>query len=425
MKRLFLIALIAVLVCGLAVATGGTEEAMQEAEPYEFGFWFGGTSEAEGDYWEAFFEEFLAGRDDMVVTPTGVPWSDYITKLNVAFASGTAPDIAHYPIASISQRASLGQFRPLDDYYATWDGKDDYIENLYELGEYKGSLYGLVTFTDPRLLVWRKDLFEEAGLDPDVPPSNWEELAEYAIRLTKKENGQTVQGGMEIPVQNSYMYVQVFALQNGGQLVDIEANDPAFDSPQVIEAAKFLQDLVLQGVNISYDDLAAGDNPFVLGKTAMNYSNPTGYRNLVANNPEMEELIGVAPPLSRRQEGTFCGARLLYMSSETEVPDLAWEVIEAAMTVEEARERYELFYAPVNRKSLLDWFIEEDPVLNTATIQAVQVGQGVPKIPWHSQLNRAVSTAMERAFYGEDVETVFKEQADKLREEVADFQLGN
>ncbi len=45
---------------------------------------------------------------------------------------------------------------------------------------------GIPRSTDCRLLFWNKDLFREAGLDPEKAPAAWEDLRQASIRLTKK-----------------------------------------------------------------------------------------------------------------------------------------------------------------------------------------------------------------------------------------------
>ena len=426
MKRLLCLVSVLLMVATFLSAEGSQESPDQEAAQ-EITFWRAGTGGVEQDYWEGFMERFNEDYPDATVNYSEVPWSDFQTRLNVAFASGTAPDIVHYPIASISQRASLGQFMPVTDYYDAWEGKDDYLDNLYELGEYKDELYGLVTFTDPRVLFWRKDYFEEAGLDPEDPPSNWEELEEFALQLTIREGGVTTRGGFELPEGNTNQIVQVFALQNGGQFVNEDTGEILFDSPAVVEAAEFLARLEDQNVNIPFDQLGGSDAPFEQGRVAMAYTSPNAIRTLLSNNPDLEGKIGAAPPLERTQQGTFCGARLFYMSSESENPDLAWAFIEQGMSSEEAQIRYDSLLVTPNRTSLLDAYYEDNPEMNRATVEAIRVGgQGIPKVPFYPQLNRAVSTAMERAFYNdEDPAVTFAEEAQKLREELEDFTLGS
>jgi len=97
------------------------------------------------------------------------------------FAGGSAPDIIAAAVGYLAVRASKGQFIPRNDYYNAWDGKDEYQKKAYSKGMYKGEFYGLGYHWDPRIFVYRKDLFKEAGLDPEQPPRNWEELKDYAI----------------------------------------------------------------------------------------------------------------------------------------------------------------------------------------------------------------------------------------------------
>lgn len=45
-------------------------------------------------------------------------------------------------------------------------------------------VWGLPGSLAVRVLMWRKDLFQEAGLDPDKPPQDWNELYQYARKLS-------------------------------------------------------------------------------------------------------------------------------------------------------------------------------------------------------------------------------------------------
>ena len=73
-------------------------------------------------------------------------------------------------------------------------------------------IYCLPWGTDLYALYWNKDMFEAAGLDPEVPPKTMEELAEFADKLTVVKDGVIEQIGF-IPDQawcHNDLYVRMF-----------------------------------------------------------------------------------------------------------------------------------------------------------------------------------------------------------------------
>ena len=50
---------------------------------------------------------------------------------------------------------------------------------------WEDSLYGVPIMLDTRFGIARKDILAEAGFDE--PPSNWEEMREYAVALTERK----------------------------------------------------------------------------------------------------------------------------------------------------------------------------------------------------------------------------------------------
>ncbi|MEM6332278.1 MAG: extracellular solute-binding protein [Planctomycetota bacterium] len=91
------------------------------------------------------------------------------------------------------------------------------------------------------VLMYRKDLFAEAGLDPDHPPKDWEELLDYARRLTvpsRNQYGLMFYGGQYLS-WGSYALL----VGNGGRAMERDDDGQwraAFDSPELAESAAFL-----------------------------------------------------------------------------------------------------------------------------------------------------------------------------------------
>ncbi len=82
-----------------------------------------------------------------------------------------------------------------------------------------GKTWGIPFQRSTIVLYWNKELFKEAGLDPNQPPANWKEMLEYAQKLTKRDaSGKVTQWGVQIPSSGfPYWLFQALAIQNGVQ----------------------------------------------------------------------------------------------------------------------------------------------------------------------------------------------------------------
>jgi len=95
-------------------------------------------------------------------------------------------------------------------------------------------------------LLYRKDLFKDAGLDPDRPPHDWDELLDFARRLTvprKQQYGMMVRGGVSLS-WSSYTYL----VSNGARAVRVNDDGrtwtAAYGSREAAEAIHFVWRLV-------------------------------------------------------------------------------------------------------------------------------------------------------------------------------------
>ena len=133
--------------------------------------------------------DFNAENKDIVVEPvyTG-NYDDTVTKIQTAVQGGTPPDLF---VSLATQRftmASTGMAMPLDDLIASDDeGKsyiDDFLPSFMEDSYVDGKIYSIPFQRSTEILYYNKDKFKEAGLDPESPPKNWDELLEDAKKLT-------------------------------------------------------------------------------------------------------------------------------------------------------------------------------------------------------------------------------------------------
>lgn len=381
-------------------------------------FWRAGTDVETQTYWEEMIDRFEAQYENVTVELSNLPWGDEIeTKLNAAYASGTAPDVLQYSAVSIPQRASVGQYGPLDSYLETWSGKDDLFSSILETGKFEGNVYGLGMRPDARMFVWRKDMFEAAGLDPDTPPSSWEELKEFAEKLTIRDaNGTTTQAGYSLSMANGFQDFQIFLMQNGGDFIDVDTMQLTYNSPAGVEALEFLNSLVQDGNVIPQDQFQSGTDAFVSGRAAMAYKNPSDIQGMIAADPTLADKIGMSAPLSRVEQSTFAGMGYLFMSQDSQNKEMAWKFIEMAMSPEEVQIRADQIGIPPVLESLKEDYIAQNPEMNQAIIDSIEVGYGAYPVVFSNQLNEEVSAAIEQAYYGA------KTPQQALDDSVAEFQ---
>ena len=119
-------------------------------------------------------------------------------KFVPAMAAGVPPDIS-----ILCWNMDIAKYAPekgvlcLDPYIEAsgFDLSTQLPMGVEECRWLDGKLYGMAWGTDVTGFMWNKDLFKEEGLDTEVPPKTWEELAEFSDKLTKKEDGRLIQVG--------------------------------------------------------------------------------------------------------------------------------------------------------------------------------------------------------------------------------------
>ena len=118
--------------------------------------------------------ELLAplARDGLRVQIEKLPWSAAHEKLLTAFAGDVTPDVAQLGNTWIAELAALGALEPLQPRLASLGlAAEDHFEGIWRTNEVGGVLYGVPWYVDTRLLFYRRDLLERAGIA--AMPADW------------------------------------------------------------------------------------------------------------------------------------------------------------------------------------------------------------------------------------------------------------
>ncbi len=114
---------------------------------------------------------------------TVVPNDDYVAKVGAAAGSNSLPDLFAADIVYAPNWVQQGLFQDLTTNIDGLSFKDQINKGHLDAGTADGKEHVLPFVLDLSMLFWNKDLFKQAGLDPEVGPKNYAEFAEYAKKI--------------------------------------------------------------------------------------------------------------------------------------------------------------------------------------------------------------------------------------------------
>lgn len=382
---------------------------------------------------ETICADFNAENPDIVVEPvyTG-NYDDTVTKIQTAVQGGTPPDVF---VSLATQRftmASTGMAMPLDDLIASdEEGQayiDDFLEGFMEDSYVDGAIYSIPFQRSTEILYYNKDAFEEVGLDPEKAPETWEELADYAQKLTN-ENRYGV--GIALNSGSAQWQFTGFCLQNsvnGENLMTDDGKAVLFDTPENVEALQFWCDL-----QNKYNCMAPGivqwtDLPtqFLAGEVAMIY-HTTGNLANISQNAEFE--FGTAFLPGNKRQAAATGGGNFYISSglSEERVQAAWKFIKFATSTERAAQwSLDTGYV-ATRKSCFETDLLKDYYENLpqAAIAYQQIDISKPELTTYNAAEswRILNDHIQAAIVGDETpEEALKAAQEEATDMLAEYQ---
>lgn len=150
-----------------------------------------------GNPWTWVYNEFERQNPGVKfdVTYYSVPLME---KLLPAFAGGKEPDLSFLMHSEMPTFVGRDLMEPLPTDIQNELTKKA-VEPVADFYTWEGKIYGYPYWWDAYVLNWNKDMFKEAGLNPNQPPRTWKEFREYAKKLTKRnEKGKITRVGYAI-----------------------------------------------------------------------------------------------------------------------------------------------------------------------------------------------------------------------------------
>ncbi|WP_432043104.1 extracellular solute-binding protein [Streptomyces cadmiisoli] len=331
---------------------------------------------------DTFQKEFEAGFEkahpEIDVRIQIQEWDGIGEKVTAALASNDAPDVIEVGNTQVAQYAQSGG---LTEFTAkvTELGGDTWLKGLAEPGAYEGKQYGIPYYAANRVVIYRTDLFEKAGIDAATITTR-----EQWIAATEKLNKGGTQG-IYLPGQNWYV-LSGFIWDEGGDLAAESGGKwkGGLDSPEALRAMEFYSELQALGKGPKDSDEAQPPQAEVMakGEIAQIIATPGGANVVVQNNPELEGRLGFFP-LPGKAAGTpgavFTGGSDLVVPAVAAHQDEAYTFIKE-LTGDAWQKKLALAMSYVPNKTSLADAVASDPGAAAMAVGAAN-GHATPNTP--------------------------------------------
>lgn len=362
---------------------------------------------------ERFEDEHPHIRVNAQYVPTG---DGLVHKLVSAVQSGTAPDISWVHSDFLGKLVQADAIYPMRHFLQgpsglTQEEIADFLPGLLQTASWQDSLYGLPMEATILSLLYNKDHFRDAGLDPNRPPATWEELREYTHRLTRDVDGdgRIDRYGFYVPVfpasgpLNIWMNLQwsVYLWQAGGHVIDTTQTHVLFAGEPGVRALEYWRDLFHRmgsPANSITHDLS-----FVSQSVSMIMDGPWDL-------PRFREISnfdwGIAPlPAGPAERVTYLAGEHMAIFRQSRHPDAAWEFVRWVVQPEvQAMFSIDSGYLPVRESTLelaeYQTALQDDDRLR-AFVDQIPMGRTRRPIDFHHvEINRYIAEAIERSLIG-------------------------
>ena len=302
--------------------------------------WKDSTRDIREEFHKHFMEKYPEVTEIEYTTLTQDQFRDTILA---AIRTNEAPDIFMVPHGyKLPTLVEDGWYQPLSPYV-----DDDFFENFVDgmlvegVNVIDGQVYAIPDYQPQvsTLVFYNKDLFRKAGLDPEKPPTTYEEFREYARKITEAGNGEFygfIEGGKQTNRWN-FTIQDWSSLAGSGLGDDSPVSKLTGKAPYHTEAVTNIFDLFAGmaddgSIHPQTSSISAPEarQMFANGEAGFIVQGVWNVGVWDKNNPDLDYGV-MAPPMP---EGGRKGAMQLSLSpglgisANTEYPELAAKYIE-------------------------------------------------------------------------------------------------
>lgn len=404
-------------------SSGSGEDQAPQAEA-AITFWTMSLSPAFDDYINGVIAKFEASNPGVTVEWVDVPWGDMETRILAAAAGGTLPDVANLNLPFSQRLAENGVLINMDAAAAA--ARDEYFDGAWLASSFDDrEVFALPWYITTNMIYYNAELFEAAGLSPDDPPSDFEQLREYARAI------HTATGAYGYMTFFTGQFIMEELERMGIRLFSADFTRARFDQPAVHEAVVYYRSMLEEGL-IPRETLisSAGTGEAIQlysnGELAMFLGGTSHARMIRENSEQVYAATRVAPQIIGR------GGKRNIAVMNVAVPEsspYAAEAVDFALFITNNENQVEFARAagaivPSTKDALDDPFFSESDgtaATDARIMSAREVAQGTvifPPIQNWPEVRDVFINAFQRAVAGDGASTDLLVEAERRANEL-------
>lgn len=340
-------------------------------------------------------------------------WSGIGPKVLEALGGTDTPDVIEVGNTQVAQYAESGNLRDLTLESMRDLGSEDWLPGLAEPGSIGGVQYGIPWYAANRVVIYNKDLFEEAGITS--PPKTREQWIEISEKLNRNGNQ-----GMYLPGQNWYVLAG-FIWDEGGELATDKGGDwqGALGTSAARKGMDFYSELQAlgNGPKDADEEKPPQSDVFAKGDVAQIISTPSTATLIEKANPELKGKLGYFPipgKSAKAPGAVFTGGSDLIIPQKADQRSAGFDVIKALAGAKWQEELAKAMSYVPNKTSLAH--VIEGEESTAAMAEGAAQGHATPNSPQWAAVEAAnpIKPYMTAVLQGKDPATEAKTASEKI-----------
>lgn len=364
-------------------------------------FWYAMGGDA-GTAVEDLIARFNASQSDITVVATYQ--GDYTTamaKIYSAIAGETVPNVVQ--VGGAPLLGSSSTILPISD-FTNNDSSFDLSLIRPALLEYNtagGVLWSLPFNNSVPILYYNKDLFTDAGLDPENPPQNLNELLAAAQALTSSPDasGLPTQWGLNTS-NDTHWFLSTLILENGGQIVNSDETQMLYNSPEAVAMLQLWSDWVLTYKVMPANQHQEALSDFLAGKLGMLIAS-TSTATSVKSQATFPVGTAMFPAMGTNRQVPLGGGSLaIFKNADSRITAASWEFVKFMVSAESSlylttHTGYIPIYADALDTPEIQALIAENPV-RKAAIDSLPFAVSIPVFSALGNSDLALRSAIQK-----------------------------